>query len=128
MSNENFVDKKDNANYVKLAFIRKKLSTVQTVIEIENKKAKGGENSSACRSTKSKPTIIKFRKTNGIHCSQDHENANFCRHADGIIADCYVRGIVRNDLGPPLSISDYSISCDSEKSESKQVQVTIFHT
>ena len=85
------------------------------------------ENSCVYGSSQSAPTLLKMRNDHELECSQAHHNASFGYHADGIIANCYIHGNLRKDLGPPPPILDYRIACDLDQSK-LSVQVTKFHT
>ena len=61
--------------------------------------------------------LKKCRKVTGVYCSQEHEIAAFGLHAAGIYADFCVKDTLRNNLGPPPPILDYSLSCDSDQSK-----------
>jgi len=60
-------------------------------------------------STKDTKLLKKCRKVNEVYYSKAREDAAFVWHAAGILADYYIADILRNNLGPPPQILDFTI-------------------
>ena len=67
----------------------------------------------------SKDTIMlrKCRKINKVVGTQAHKDAAFGWHATGILADYYIGDILRNNLGSPQPILDFTTGCSVEESK-----------
>ena len=69
-------------------------------------------------STKDTNNLEKCRRLNKVVYSVAHKDAAFGHHAAGILADCYIREILKNNLGSPPAIVDFKIECSVEESKS----------
>ena len=61
--------------------------------------------------------LKKCRKVNKVVGTKTHKDAAFGWHAAGILADFYVTDTLRNNLGPPPPILDFTIACAVEESK-----------
>ena len=57
------------------------------------------------------------RAFNNVDATKEHEDAAFCLHAAGILADCYTGNILNTNLGSPPEILDYAIPCSLQESK-----------
>ena len=58
-----------------------------------------------------------YRNVNMVVFTEAQNDAAFGHYAAGIIADYYIEGILKNNLGHPSPILDYSIACSIEESK-----------
>ena len=61
--------------------------------------------------------LQEYRRVNEVVCTEAHTEAAFGQHAAGILDDYYNEGILKNNLGHPPLISDFSIVCSIEESK-----------
>ena len=61
--------------------------------------------------------LRKCREVNNVVTTKVHEEAAFGLHAAGIRADYYIWNILKNNLGSPPSILDYTIACSVQESK-----------
>jgi len=69
-------------------------------------------------STKDTNNLKTCRRLNKVVYSVAHKDAAFGHHAAGILAECYIGEILRNNLGSPPAILDFKIDCSVEESKS----------
>ena len=83
---------------------------------VKDKIVDSGVNGADYGSKEDTKILKKCRIDNKVSCSKAHEEAAFGRHAAGILADFYVTDTLRNNLGPPPPILDFTIACALEES------------
>ena len=81
--------------------------------KIEKRESKGGQYGSPEHTQ-----ILKScKKSNNVEATEAHEEAAFCLHAAGILADYYTDNLLKNNLGSPPDILDYAIPCSLQESK-----------
>ena len=62
-------------------------------------------------------TLKECRSVNNVVCTKAQKDSAFGHHAAGILADYYIEGSIKNNLGHPSPNLDFLIACSIEESK-----------